>query len=148
MGLWWLVSPLCAGGRFRDRPSGVGGKPASEAGDGGGSIVEDFEGAVQLRHLQQHGDALLGPEQFDRTALRSGGDKAGNEFGQAGAVDVGDRGEVDDDAASLLEDLAEEQGKLGGTVGQGEAPLDGNKRYGVIATPLGGELGCASHHAG
>jgi len=75
------------------------GDAAAEAGDGFGLIGEAGNGLDEARELEDFADVSHRIEELEAAALALEGDEGADKRADAGAVHLGDAGEVDEDVA-------------------------------------------------
>jgi hypothetical protein len=98
---------------------------SDEAGSGGRIRFEGWDGFDEARHSEGIADAAIAADQMQRATFAGELNRAANERGNAGAVDLRDAVEVDNDlATAALNDGLKDLGKLFAWLADGEAAVD------------------------
>ena len=95
---------LAALGMTRITPAGLLGEEVVEGTHGGEFVVFDVEDGVELGDVEDVVDFLGEVEEFEFAAGVADGGEAADQFSHAGAVDVIDAGEVENDLLLALGD--------------------------------------------
>jgi hypothetical protein len=101
-----------------------------EGFDAGFFVGDDFEDGVELGHLQQVGHFFGEVDQFELAAFVADAGEKTDQGAEAGAVDVFDVGEVEQDLfAAFGDEFAAEVADGGGTFAEFDASGDADNFY-------------------
>jgi len=115
------------------------GEEVVEGFDGGEFVLFDVEDGVELGDVENVADFLGEAGEFEFAAGVADGGEAADELADAGAVDVGDVGEIEDDFfLALADEIADGIAKCAG--GIAEDDLSGDVDDGDVGNFAGGEF--------